>query len=358
MRALNDIRRAVHFTWLFPVLVALLTIQARADDAVPPEVDSLFVRFVDAVKASDTAAVREMYAPESQPYCGPSESLVRRFWAGTIGIDTVTEHDGHLRVDAGDKLEPAGISLTFYLVERDDGLRFQFPFILFASDWPVKSSAHFRYHVDPALPDSAAIDTTAFESLMARIDSLTGLSPQHPFDYYLCADTATARSLVGIDSNASGEFGWCVVSPPPPMSAVFPRLLLTSRPARFDFLDNGVVRFAVRARKTADTTGDSGDLPDSIMVRLLNEVTPDTLDVLLWNDVLGLGLGGIVYFAKQMIVGMETVTYLVADGGDARFRDLYRRSTDADSFKAALQDVYGLTPAALLDRLRAKYSDR
>ncbi len=232
---------------------------------------------------------------------------------------------------------------------------FQYPFILLAGDWPTQSFSQIRFHIDPAISPQTVIDTVPYERYLAQICALTGLNLQRPIDYYLCRDSATSVELLGMDDRSWGRIGPCVITFEPFEFAEITRVVLAQAPPPFDFLSQGIVGYGELERAALDTRPFMVGNTNCTLDKYLSQVTPDTLDMLLNWSVIRSGLTAPPLAILQFYIGAAFVSELADLKDAATFRQLYDRSRDAETFTAATEDLYGMTPQELLEELTAKY---
>ena len=202
------------------VVLAIVALSGCSKKVTSTEPQTVWDTYVSAMHSGDAGAAKACFATESQPFVLVTKKEMDWFNNCQFKLVSNEQTDKYTKLEFEQTVSGKPYPRTEYFVRQGDKVLMQYPYILFASDWPVVATSHFRFHLDPAsvFPDgkennySATIDTVPFEQYISLLDSLTGIPIQRPIDYYYSPDTTTIAKPLGAAKVHRGNLGRMVGS--------------------------------------------------------------------------------------------------------------------------------------------------
>ncbi|HKK21706.1 MAG TPA: hypothetical protein VJ983_09555 [candidate division Zixibacteria bacterium] len=339
-------------------VLILFALSSCSKKFTPGDAVKTWDTYVRAMKAGDADSALACFAPESQPYCILTKKEMDWFTTCRFKLLNSRETDNYAVLEFEQTVDGKPWPRSIYFVHEGDRMLMQYPYILFASDWPIATSSHYRFHLDPASVSaddkennySATIDTVPFEQYLALLDSLTGLPVQKPIDYYYSPDTTTIAELLGAAKVYRGSLGRMVASwikNDVRDLAIIPMVYDTGT---IQFVGSCVLDYGEVQRAKIDARPGSQQSLNSILARKLAAMTPEHFEATIASDKSysdSLRLEG---WAK-----MACMIDLLKRHDPHTFCELFDRSNSVAGFKAALSDLYGLTPETWLAELKKEF---
>lgn len=342
---------------IFTLCAALLITCAK--DTSTAQASLTWMAYVKAVRDGDTATPRSYYTAESQSYPNLSPLAREGYLQSKYTITGAEKHDNYIKLDILKEWNKRKQPFSIYAVSRDTTMRFQYPFLIFANNWPTRTSEHFILHRPsfdkPAPNDSTAnnptLDLDTLESFYARVNTLTGADYTGVIDYYACPDCETASQLGGMPKLCFISIGHAVISVNWPEYAEITKVMTARvKDKPIELIYYGLVAYAEMQRKSPkpgyelnglETVAHHVDVMPETPLTALEEFDVLTVDPQKMHDV---------YF-----IGGALVDMLLTDRDDTTFRTLYQNSPTPDEFARQLDILYKTTPEALQARLVEKY---
>jgi hypothetical protein len=257
-------------------------------------------------------------------------------------------------------------TLYFYIVSENGKFLIQYPFLIFAHDWPTVASKHFSLHSrsfgDTPLNSSSKIcqvytsqqasvsDLNDLESFYSKVQELTGAGFNKIIDYYSCQDDAEAGLLTGSEKISWKTIGSCIVSTERIDFSEVAKVLIQTVPRPVDLLYYGIVGYGELER--ARRMGTPMVRVKNTVARHFDRFKNHPLSSLLENQ---LTPGNDEQYRDLFSIGGALVQYLVEKYGPDKFRQLYRKSgTDAE-FRAQISALYNESVETLEQAILREY---
>lgn len=315
--------------------------------------------YVDAVRVGDSEAAGNHFTPESRPYFGLDSALQSSYKASRFTVVKTELNSSYIRLQILQKTDTGRIAFYEYLVSQQASYRLQYPFLIFADNWPVKTSPHFIIHsrsfaLSPVVDDSAdgpiIYDPDVFEKYYAKIHSCTGIGYDGTVDYYFCRDKDEAGLLSGQDSTTRAVFGPCIISTEKYDLADITRVIISRQTKPCDLLYYGVLGYGELERARVENA--PTDDVNAMTAKYIKKLDMHPLSALLH----GSGQAAEQERRRDMFfIGGALVKYLIDTYGEDKFRELYQSATSADEFEKELLMIYNLNLSRIEDQLRHQY---
>jgi hypothetical protein len=352
--------RAVLIVFLF--VASIVGLGSCSNDGIPGDVRAVWDTYVAALKSCDEDAAKALWTEESAPYCEINDTL--QFQNTTFSLIKADRHRTYVRLQVLEEWGGKQASRFYYLVRQHDKYLFQYPFLMFAGDWPTVKSTHFTFHVRPSADelfavqnDSATLlDTLPYEQFVSRLQQLTGLEVGQPIDYYLCDDTSQVSLLSGFKNAFWYSIGSCSITMRANDYSEITRVVFRRQHYPLQFLRVGLIGFGENERVLRRNTPRATISIYSKCLPYLSRLTPDTLDILINLETADPSLQARLYIMRLHIAG-SLVTEMVLRDSANRFTTLYKVSRTEDDFRRLFVDLYGEQPLAVLRKLNQQYTD-
>ncbi len=345
-------------------LAIALGLCACSHDGIPSDVQAVWDAYVTAAKSGDEAAARALWTAESAPFLELLAKDSLSLKSTTCRLIKANQFQEYTRLQV--LVESRGVQEArfYYLVKQHDKYLFQYPFLLFASDWPILKSAHFTFHVSPAVDDlfavegsqNALLDTLPYEQFMAHLLRLTDLDLTQPIDYYLCPDTGVVSLLSGSKNAFRSQIGSCVITTRSNDFSEVAYTILLKQSDPIEFLRLGLCGYGETNRILLEGTTRATLSLYANYSKYLSRLTPDTLDLLLNLDKsdspLRYSLG-----RMEQTTAAALVSDMIRCDSANRFATLYKGSHTADDFRRLFVNLYGEPPFAVLSRVNQQSTE-
>jgi len=315
--------------------------------------------YIQSIKAGNTELARNFWTKESQNYFD-FESERERFWLDQkLTVVKANYSDGVVRLQLLAERDGQQKGFFSYLIRQNGKYLLQYPFLIFAQSWPTMRSQHFIFH-SMSLPDSAYSemgneaafpDTTILEEFLARIQRLTGAQYPGTIDYYLCQDRKEAAQLAGLrEGFPRFDIGSCAVTMEKYSFAVITRIVTKGIVKPIDLIYYGLLGYSELERSKMEKGGIDG----------ANYTTAEYIKKLGKHPLLSLAKNHGMRNDREReanlwIIGGALVDLLIIEGGDERFRELYKSADTEQSFENAIAAIYGTDLETLEKKLQEKY---
>ena len=352
-------------TSVFLILIAIssLMIGCSKHDTLNQSTE-VWNAFVGAIKAGDWTKARGMYTAESRPYFELSRFERRALQQSTFSVIKEEQETSYIRLQVLRESDGNQVGNFYYLVDVNGQLRFQYPFILFATHWSVEKSEHFVYHYAPSVDllyrdsvtGSDAIDTVATEDFIDQFQGLTGIPVMSRIDYYLCASQFEVERLSGIKGARWASFGPCIIAERPCEFAEVATALLRQDDTTMPFLQFGLIGYAdLQRARSCDSTFSSKNLQYTLS-EAFRRLSPDSA-----RTIISLQVNDLPYIARQSRVQQYYVATAVVDGlvqsrGVEKFQELWEFSHTLESLEASFRQLYGLSLVEYILNLRKTFT--
>ena len=311
--------------------------------------------FVEAVTSGDSEAAEALFALESLPYFTLDSAQIAEYAESQFTIIKTETYGRFIKLHILQKRDGRQTALFKYLIQRNDTYLFQYPFLIFPSDWPTKESPHFTIHSEAFDPlrqfqdseqDSMAYDPERLEQYLAQIKSLTGSDFDRRIDYYYCRNEDQVELLSGKKNVLWQTQGPCVISSKKYDLAEITRIVTGDFPRPCDILYFGIFGYSEleRARVT-NAPVKAVYQTTAKYTRLLKDHS--LVDYSVGSDSAeGLTRENILFFA-----GGALVKSLIDDYGPAQFNRLYQASPTTEEFEKQITLIYNTDVRTLENKL-------
>ena len=191
-------------------------------DPTTKEVTDIWEAYLVACRAGNEPLARGFFTPESQEYFkldSVGADYAKRATYEVIKVEPIADY---VRMQVVVVRDSVAVGKFKYLVKRDDRYLLQYPFLIFAKNWSVTESEHFRVHCRTtyadSLMDSADViidtltpDTAVLEAFYDTMAFITGNPYPKKIDYYYCRFPDEASLLCGQRGAMGLFFGSCLV---------------------------------------------------------------------------------------------------------------------------------------------------
>ncbi|MBD3211059.1 MAG: hypothetical protein GF311_00500 [Candidatus Lokiarchaeota archaeon] len=315
--------------------------------------------YVKFIKTGNEEKARQFWAEESQAYFN-LESECEKNWLDheltvvksecnndLVKIQLIAERDGKQK------------GFFTYMIKVKGEYFLQYPFLIFAQSWPIASSQHFKIH-SMFLPESKEVkvdkdvkfpDTTILEEFLVKINKLTGIQFHGSINYYYCQDRDEVAKLTGQREGLPRyTIGSCAITMEKYSFAAIMDIATKGHVKPIDLLYYGLLGYSEleRARMekgaieranytTAKYFMESNGHP--LLSLVSSSETKDNHE----------------RKANLWIIGGALVDFLITEGGEDRFRKLYKSSRTELIFEDGISTIYGTSLETLEKRLKDKY---
>ncbi len=334
------------------------------NDGIPGDIRDVWNSYETALRAGDEPAARSLWTEESARFCEllTGDSLRNR--ESTYSLIKVDKHDAYVRLQVLEEWGEMQMAHFFYLVRPADKYLFQYPFILFANDWPTVKTTHFTFHLRPSADELFAtqngsatpLDTLPYERYVSRLLQLTGLDLQQPIDYYLCDDTSQVSLLAGLKNAFRITIGSCSITTRANDFSEIAGIVLRRQTGPIEFLRIGLCGSGESERVLSENTPSATMSNYSFCAKYLSRLTPDTLDILFDLETADLTLYRRLYTMRKNVAGTLVYEMIRRDSAN-QFAALYRGSRTGDDFNRLFLSVYGEQPYSMLKAVNQRYTE-
>jgi hypothetical protein len=345
------------------VVLAVIALSGCAKKVTSSEAQAVWDTYVNAMHNGDAAAAKACFATETQPFVVLTKKEMDWFNNCKFKLQNSEQTDRYTKLEFEQTVDGKPWPRSIYFVREGDRTVMQYPYILFASNWPVVTSSHFRLHIDPSLVSDKSkqegyadiVDTMPYERYIALFDSLTGIPIQQPIDYYYAADSTSVRKLLGADKVYWGCLGRAAVSSKEFDFAEISKIPMAANQETIEYVQGMVRAYGEYERARLSPEEYAIRNSRNTLGTILASVTPEMFSqqfatnpatIISWN-----ASGPIMRFSTGMACAID----LLKRHDPHTFCELFDRSNSVDGFKAALSDLYGLTPETWLAELKKEF---
>lgn len=341
--------------------VALGVMFGCSKNSVPGDVQRVWDSYVAAVHTGDEAAGKALFTAESAPYFELDDTAAAR--EASYTLVRVEPHESYDRLQVLVEWDSLLAGRNMYLVRDGDALRFQYPFVIFAADWPTEASSHLTFHIDPMCEDSlelsgddaTSLDTAPYEEFIACLKHITEFEPARRIEYYLCGDTAEVSLLSGRIGAIRTNYGPCIFTTRRHDLSMVAAIILEDQPEDLDFLRLGLIGYGEHERIMLKAALDSKRSLYEAGTSALSGLTSEKLKLLIdgrhsdnaaeheWSEL-------------REAVAMVMISELVRRDSANMLATLYHGSHTADDFHRLFDSLYSETPYDLLQELWDEYA--
>ena len=266
-----------------------------------------------------------------------------------VEMQIVSERDGYQR------------GVFRYLVRRGDRYQLQYPFLIFARDWPVTVSEHFAVHCrepyEVLIPDSMinmgdleAPDTAVLERFYDLVTRVTGAVHPERIHYYRCESQFEVEKLLGQKQPFRGP---CIVDFRRHAFEPIARRIVTVSEQPILGLRAGLASYGELLR------WEWGEMTPG-QINELNNTTAYCLEYLGEHPIHFAFFGPNTEQSEAMGYCMVHVLgvfakYLIDTHGTDKFRSLYQRSRTEAQFLNQCQEVYAIDLDSIEHRIVEQY---
>ena len=347
-------------TVLIITLCAALLVTC-AKDTSTAHASLTWTAYVKAVRDGDTATARSFLAVESRPYLWIDSSGRDDYIQSTFTVTKSENHGDYVKLHILKERSGHQYATFRYAVHRDTAWKLQYPFLIFAKDWPTHTSEHFVVHspgvalldftnLEGSAPDTPNIDINALESFYTRVNNLTGAHYSGRFDYYYCRDFEECQRLAGNGTGRLAQTPACIITGKIDYGAIADRMQARISEKPIYLLYDGLLGFAESQTHPSDSS----------FIRAVKRRVAEHVQHLQTASLSTLAAydpyhGDRSNSENCFFVGGALVDLLLEDSDDNTFRALYQNSPTPEQFEQQLRLLYNTNIETLQKRLFAAY---
>jgi hypothetical protein len=314
--------------------------------------------FLQAIRDGNEGLAASMLTADSKKYFQfePEFQESYRNWDFRV-IKTETQTD-FVRLEILADRQGHQTALFEYVVLEGGQYLLQYPFLIFARDWPVKQGLHFVLHAPPT--PGAVFNDSNEDSMMSvvkdldnfymHLDSLIGVNFSGKIDYYFCRNVEEAGLLAGVTQVSWMTHAGCIIST---QKRDFQDMLAALGPYRnrpIDLLYVGLRGYAEITR--IKTEHESPQRTNDLILKYIAKFGEHPVESLAMQ--IELNKDPEMERAKFW-VGGALIDLLLAKSGAQTFARLYASAQSAEILQEQLRTLYNQDMHSLEAELRAKY---
>jgi hypothetical protein len=315
--------------------------------------------YVESVRAGRGEIAKSFFAKESQPYFEFDQKLQNSYLDTKFSIIKTEPQENFIKLQVlVEKKDGKQIALFRYLVNQGDKYLIQYPFLIFAKDWPEQKSPHFIIHrsrlsggfLGSAIQNSTDFDPAVLENFYNKIKSLLNVDYPKPIDYYYCQNEEEVKELAGMRGVLWTNVGSAVITTQRYDFAEITYVLTNTMKKPIDLLYYGISGYAEFERARVE----------ELDAKNLNFTIAKHFEKLGKNPILSLleSKESESEFQKHMDmfdVGGALIDYLVGTFGEDKFRNLYQNSLTNHEFLSQFRAIYNIDIVPVEEKLVNKY---
>lgn len=327
-------------------------------DKVTKETVKAWEAYVEAIRAGKGETAKSFFTKESQKYFEFDSLLQKSFMDSKYTTIRVEHNPGFIELQVLAEKDSKQTGLYEYLVKQNNKYYLQYPFLIFAKDWPIKKTEHFIIHSESFSPDalhdstedSLTLDPIVLEEFYSKIENLIGVEYSKHIDYYFCESREEEEKLTGRRGALWTSIGSAVISTNRYDFAEITYILIRTNQRPVDLLYYGIAGYAELQRcRVEKVYWDNIDYTNAKYFKKLGD--HPLFSLLQVNDT-------IVESERQrcsFLVGGALVDYLIGKYGIEKFRILYQNSPTPQEFKKQISILYDTSLESIENTLNEKY---
>jgi hypothetical protein len=345
---------------LFTIFLTIILNSCGMDKATK-EAAKVWEDYVEALKAGKEEVAKSFFTKESQAYFSEPDSQELDYWKDSkFTIIKEKNYDSFVKLQVLAEKDNRQFAVFRYLVKQDSKYLLQYPFLIFAKEWPVMETQHFIVHSQSFYPrdfleaneDTIAINPMVLEEFYAKIKNLIGIDYPKRIDYYLCQKEDQAELLAGVRQITRTFRGSAVISIHRYDFATITDALTYTQKRPIDLLYYGIWGYAeLQSMRVEKIDTDAVNFP--IAKRLEKWGKRPILSLLERQKTKDESERQRVY--DIFIVGGALIDYLIEKFGADKFRALYQNSWTCQEFENQILVVYNTNLVSLERELNKKY---
>lgn len=314
--------------------------------------------YLKAVREGQKELAKSLFTKESQVIFEFDPHIQDFFKNSEFTIIKESDNEDFIELQILAEKEGKQTGLFQYIVKQDDKYLLQYPFLIFAADWPTKESEHFILHrqsfiedmFGEEIKDSTVIDLNVLDTFLAKIKNQTGSTYAKRIDYYFCETEKDVEKLSGVRGALWTNIGSCVISSKRYDFAEITKILTRSDKGPIDFLYYGIWGYAELER--ARVEGANWNNVDFTTAKHFEKLGEHPILSLLEEK----NIGDKGERQRDMFsVGGALIDYLVEKYGANKFRTLYQNSWTPEEFQNQLSTIYNIDLQSVEGQLNEKY---
>ncbi|HVP36066.1 MAG TPA: hypothetical protein VMT04_03630 [Terriglobales bacterium] len=323
----------------------------------------LWNSFTAAAEQRDEAKAKECLAKESQTYF--QINPWRDYSKVKQTIIKVEKYGDYAKLHILNEENGKQTALFRYVVYENGKSLLQYPFLIFAKDWPTDTTEHFiiHYNLSPQYregifdsmlvgSDTLKVKIDEIEKFYSSIANLLGVTYPGKINYYLCLNFREVGELAGRKPYPRALLGKAIITSDKEELVEIAFLLGIQVEKPFYQLYSGLDLYA-SAEKTHQLTGE--DPSELLYSRILPLYYKNKTSLIPEEFKMGYEELHSEASAREFMAATGLVVYYLATEFDkAKFRSLYHESHDYPSFEKALAKYYGLDINTLEQRIKQK----
>lgn len=323
----------------------------------------LWNSYTAAVAQKDEAKAKEFLTKESQAYF--QINPWRDYSKVKQTIIKVEKYGDYVKLHILDEENGRQTALFRYVVYENGKPLLQYPFLLFAKDWPTDTTDHIiiHYNLSPqyrkgifdstlAGSDTLKVKVDEIEKFYSSIANLLGVTYSGKINYYLCSNFQEVGELAGIKPFPRASLGKAIITFDKEELVEIAFFLGRQIEKPFYQLYEGLGLYA-SAEKTRQLSGvEPSELVYSRILPLYyrNKASLIPEEFKMGYEEIFSKASSREFMAATGLV----VYYLATEFDQSKFRSLYQESHDYQSFEKTLSRNYGVDIYTLEERIKQK----